>query len=70
MKKLKKAKDLATLYSLLEKYKPEELEICYMIDVDGDDLIRYVYRGDQQCCRGGNRPETTRKLRIFWLNNW
>jgi hypothetical protein len=40
MKKLKKAKDLATLYSLLEKYKPEELEVCYMIDVDGDDLIR------------------------------
>lgn len=42
MKKLKKAKDLATLFSLLEKYKPEELEVCYMIDVDGDDLIRYV----------------------------
>ena len=41
MSMLKKAKKLATLYSLLEKYKPEEMEVCYMID-DGDDLIRYV----------------------------
>ena len=40
MKKLKKAKDLAKLFSLLEKYKPDALEVCYMIDVDGDDLIR------------------------------
>ena len=48
LKMLKKAKELSTLFSLLERYKPEELEVCYMIDVDGDYLIRYViaYRFD------------------------
>ena len=43
MKLLSNAKELAQLYTLLENYKPEEFEVCYMVDSDGDYLTRYVF---------------------------
>ena len=41
MQILKNAKELAQLYSLLEKYKPKQHEVCYMLD--SDYLTRYVF---------------------------
>ena len=43
MKLLSNAKELAQLYTLLENYKPEEFEVCYMVDSDGDYLTRYAF---------------------------
>ena len=43
MKLLSNAKELAQLYTLLENYKPEEFEVCYMVDSDGDYLTRYFF---------------------------
>ena len=34
MQILKNAKELAQIYTLLEKYKPKQYEVCYMLDSD------------------------------------